>query len=299
MQELITIREQMIGSEAAQTVDARELHAFLASKQSFATWIKARIDQYDFAEGVDFAIFNGTVDKSARGRPTKDYAITLDMAKQLSMVERNEQGKKARLYFIECERRAKIAQQAIPDFERLVEQTEQTRALITASGQQVAEIGRVIGGVTRNVVKEFDAKHAVTIRALGKLVNEYLVKRVILPLDKMAGEVGRLSKRVDQVLSMAERATRRDVIVLGEWLDVSRIYERAGAHPPRKGILSQQISRSLDAWCKDTDNQHVMKRMHGHSIWHFAAVDGWLAAKGKSLITDHCNRHAAPSRDAA
>lgn len=84
-----------------QAVNARELHAFLQNKDHFATWIKDRIAQYDFQENQDFVTFS---ENSEKGRPRLEYAITLDMAKELSMVERNEQGKMARRYFIECGR---------------------------------------------------------------------------------------------------------------------------------------------------------------------------------------------------
>ncbi len=99
----IQLSNTKINSGSVQTVNARDLHEFLESKQEFANWIKNRIGQYGFVEGQDF-----TIDKFINGRATlKDYHITLDMAKELSMVERNEKGKQARQYFIECERRTK------------------------------------------------------------------------------------------------------------------------------------------------------------------------------------------------
>ena len=95
-----------------QTVNARNLHEFLESGQEFATWIKGRIQDYDFIENQDFLI---VLSKSTGGRPSKEYHISIDMAKELSMVERNEKGKQARQYFLECERRAKDPMLAIND----------------------------------------------------------------------------------------------------------------------------------------------------------------------------------------
>lgn len=103
MNELIAVAERMIGENLIQTADARELHAFLENGDHFATWIADRIKQYDFVEGVDFVTYSGF---SEKGRPPKEYAISLDMAKELSMVDRSAKGKQARQYFIACERRA-------------------------------------------------------------------------------------------------------------------------------------------------------------------------------------------------
>lgn len=73
----------------------------------FAAWIQERIEQYNFVEDQDFTVFSDSGNNPKGGRPTKDYHLSLDMAKELAMVERNEKGKQARLYFIECERRVK------------------------------------------------------------------------------------------------------------------------------------------------------------------------------------------------
>ncbi|MFS1584077.1 MAG: antA/AntB antirepressor family protein [Candidatus Arsenophonus phytopathogenicus] len=104
MSNLINIETKNINGGLIQTVNARDLHAFLESKQKFADWIKDPIQQYGFIESQDFIVILGKTPNG--GRPAKEYHISLDMAKELSMVERNEKGKQARQYFIECERKA-------------------------------------------------------------------------------------------------------------------------------------------------------------------------------------------------
>jgi len=105
---LIRITQAPIGSTTVQTVNARDLHAFLGVETQFKDWIARRIEEYGFEDGKDFCSF---LSESSGGRPRKEYAVTLDMAKELSMVERNAKGKQARQYFIECERQAR---QAVP-----------------------------------------------------------------------------------------------------------------------------------------------------------------------------------------
>ena len=111
MNELITIQN----TNGKQTVNARDLHEFLESKQDFSTWVKSRIGQYGFIENDDFVKLHKKMELSQTGQNAIEYHISIDMAKELSMVERNEKGKQARQYFIECERRAKDPMTALND----------------------------------------------------------------------------------------------------------------------------------------------------------------------------------------
>ncbi|WP_339053065.1 antA/AntB antirepressor family protein [Arsenophonus endosymbiont of Crataerina pallida] len=119
MSNLITIKTKNINGALIQTVNARDLHEFLEIGKDFTTWIKDRIKQYGFAENVDFIVFTNSGENPFGGRPAKEYAISLDMAKELSMVERNEKGKQARQYFIECERRVLQTQSLLPTAKEL------------------------------------------------------------------------------------------------------------------------------------------------------------------------------------
>jgi phage anti-repressor protein len=106
---LIPVFATEIGGVPTQAVDARELHGFLGIGKKFSDWIKDRINEYEFIEDVDYVLIsqNGGI-KIGRGgdRRSIDYHLSLDMAKELGMVEKNEQGRLIRRYFIECERAA-------------------------------------------------------------------------------------------------------------------------------------------------------------------------------------------------
>jgi phage anti-repressor protein len=119
---LVPVVARQFGDDTIPTVNARELHAFLEVGKVFAAWIKARIEQYDFVEGRDFVVVAGlsvpeSESSKARQQRTLDYHMTLAMAKELSMVERNDKGKQARQYFIECERVALVSLSMQPNGE--------------------------------------------------------------------------------------------------------------------------------------------------------------------------------------
>ena len=89
-------------------MNARELHEKLGNKKQFANWIQLRIEQYGFVENQDFQVFNQKVKNSNGGRSRKEYALSLDMAKELCMIENNEQVRLFRKYFIEVEKAARV-----------------------------------------------------------------------------------------------------------------------------------------------------------------------------------------------
>lgn len=103
--ELIKTTQLVLNDENTTAICARELWSFLESKQEFANWIRHRIEKYGFLEGKDF-----TIDKFVNGKnkgrfSSMEYYISLDMAKELAMVENNVRGRQARQYFIEVEKR--------------------------------------------------------------------------------------------------------------------------------------------------------------------------------------------------
>lgn len=145
MKDLIEVTNQTINNEVVQAVSARELHTFLESKQEFANWIKYRVGVYSFVEGSDFLI---KLSKT-QGRPAKEYAITLDMAKELSMVERTDKGKQARKYFIECEKKLnqpKTTGDMLVQMAQAFAAIERKQLALQAEQAQLAERQRITEG---------------------------------------------------------------------------------------------------------------------------------------------------------
>lgn len=103
--QMLDMVEVDIGGDKQLAVDARALHAFLEVGRDFANWIKQRISKYKFQENIDFVL---TLAKTGvrSNVVQKDYSLSLDMAKELCMVENNDKGREARRYFIRCEKLA-------------------------------------------------------------------------------------------------------------------------------------------------------------------------------------------------
>lgn len=158
-----------------QAVNARELHHFLQVQTAFKDWIARRISEYGFLEGVDFC---SILSESTGGRPAKEYAITLDMAKELSMVERNEQGKQARRYFIECEKRLHAPKELSRlEVLQLAMQTEQEnialRATLDTARPKIAHYDRIVsrGGLIN--ASQIGGKIGLSAVALNRILDEF------------------------------------------------------------------------------------------------------------------------------
>lgn len=146
---LIPVNQSQIGDDLVQTVNARELHEFLGVGKVFAAWIQDRIQQYEFVDGVDYVV---TVSKTGirKNVTQKDYFITLDMAKELSMVERNAKGKQARQYFIQCERVAK---------------SPNNNSMLVASTMNSDQLALLMGEVKRREAVQRERDDAIRTKA--------------------------------------------------------------------------------------------------------------------------------------
>lgn len=139
----ISFSNVVLGNEQQLGVNARDVHAYLESKQDFSTWIKKRIHQYGFIEGVDYLTFQ-TVEQLPSGAKHKiDYIVTLSMAKELAMVERTHKGREVRLYFIEQEKIARNASQSLQvEIGKVMLQVEQITKSLSEAGRFLSIVGK-------------------------------------------------------------------------------------------------------------------------------------------------------------
>lgn len=116
---IVPVISGQIGGRETNMVSAKSLHKALGVGNDFSTWIKLRIEEYGFVLGTDYVVFDSSdlrnqsanfeqdneswVTKRGGDRRSKDYGLSLGMAKEAAMVERNEQGRAVRRYFIQCE----------------------------------------------------------------------------------------------------------------------------------------------------------------------------------------------------
>lgn len=142
---LLPIQEIHYKGEIYRHVDARALHSFLENKTRFNDWFRRLVDEYGFIENEDYRIicslkltrkkqvgkenlfYSNLSKKDERGRKPIDYKITLNMAKEIAMVDKSDQGKRARRYFIHCE-------------EQLSQLSRETHREILAQWQQSREL---------------------------------------------------------------------------------------------------------------------------------------------------------------
>lgn len=176
MEELIKIKE----ASGQQLVSARELHEFLEVKSRFNDWIKNRITKYDFIDGIDYTKI---LVQCNRGQNEYDFVISLDMAKELSMVENNENGKKARRYFIACEKKLKeIVQPKLPSTykEALIEllaKVEENEKLLLENNKISLENrllnGEVFTWANKNLINALVRKYGATMGDFGSAWTEF------------------------------------------------------------------------------------------------------------------------------
>ena len=130
MNELIPVKTN---DNQEPIISGRDLHWFLEVNTKYPDWIK-RMMEYGFTEGTDFISILG---ESTGGRPSEDHALKLDMAKEISMIQRNEKGKEARQYFIQVEKEFNSPERIMARALRIADETINRLSLVAKQQEQV------------------------------------------------------------------------------------------------------------------------------------------------------------------
>ena len=159
--ELIPIQN----NDGAQAVLGRDLHAFLEIGKDYSTWFK-EMCQYGFIAGQDFTPKSGKTSE-AGGRPRIDHIISLEMAKEICMIQRSPLGKQARQYFIECERRARNNVPALSGPELVARALIEAQNMLEEKDQQIKELAPRAGAWETFCGSSGDMSVADTAKALN------------------------------------------------------------------------------------------------------------------------------------
>jgi anti-repressor protein len=178
---LVPVTETQFNGKLQQTVSAKQLHSFLGIGRDFSTWIKGRIEQYGFIENDDYVVFdspelvNQSIKNKQRNkretvrggdRRSIDYHLTLNMAKELAMIENNEKGRAIRKYFIRCEEHLKeiapaIQKKALNRLKARLKVADYSRPMCDALTEQRKALGKSANNTV--FTNEFDMINRIVL----------------------------------------------------------------------------------------------------------------------------------------
>lgn len=197
--QLIPVFVGEISGVSAQLIDARLLHSFLEVVTRFNDWIVRRIEEYAFEDGKDFY----SILSKTKGRPSQEYRLTIDMAKELGMIERSEKGRQIRRYFLEIERQAlsKTAQLPEPPTQiahkgcLTIEQQDTIKALIKQRAEELPE----------------DKWASATIKTWSSIKNKYGVSYKEISSEHFIGIISLISRLPlkGEVLSLEDQSASK------------------------------------------------------------------------------------------
>ena len=166
------------------TVSARELHEFLEVSTEYRHWFP-RMCEYGFTEGQDFRSF---LTESIGGRPAQDAQLTIEMAKEICMLQRNEKGKEARQYFIQLEKDwnspEKVMARALKLADKQISSLRAENSALTVENQIMAPKAEYFDDlVDRNLLTSF-RETAKQLEIKEKAFIAFLLEKKFIYRDK-------------------------------------------------------------------------------------------------------------------
>ncbi|MBS0966211.1 antA/AntB antirepressor family protein [Acetobacter okinawensis] len=196
--------EMTIGNSLVLGVDGRALHAGLQVGTKVATWADRRIKSLGLERGIDFEVFPKSGKNPNGGRPEDDYVFTLDAAKHIAMVEKNERGKLVRGYFLWCEKKAFTDQPSVSvaEIERRMMQAlgGMMKGILNKQvTPKIEQLSQKVDGVL--AVRPIGVAVTTSRTALGWLEHYGVVKRKKGMSHKVSNALKRLSFQMGYVIS--------------------------------------------------------------------------------------------------
>ncbi|MFW2585552.1 antA/AntB antirepressor family protein [Aliarcobacter butzleri] len=198
MSEIIKISSEVIGTEKVNSVNARELHQILAIERQFADWINYQINSLGLERNVDYIVY----EVKGNGRPQKEYIITTDTAKHISMASRTAKGKEVRNYFIQIEKEY--------------------------FSPNIHELSGRVGGLTKannDLRKELDKwkkKSKARFENLEDDVDELKSKQFLITHKSFDEKLDLLFKRNKEILNRSANEFNRETFI--KWLQEHNVF---------------------------------------------------------------------------
>jgi phage anti-repressor protein len=231
-------------------INARDLHRFLESGRQFSNWIRDRIERYKFSEEEDYTSFNEIVKRESGGGTTRvEYLLSLEMAKEIAMLESNDKGRMIRRYFIECERRLKAAGSVISsgDAEKLRQRAKRLDIMERNARSRQAWILKSAAEFFKAILSDATMRAIVSEIAVlitGKRLVELPEAERLYPASEIGEMCGISAGMVERIAeSLRLNTGEYGVFVLGE---SSRSEKRAAAFLYKRKA-AEKIREFLDA----------------------------------------------------
>lgn len=167
-------------SKERPAVSARELHEFLGVETPYHKWFP-RMCEYGFSENEDYTVTDIFVHNPAGGpQSMKDAVVSIDMAKEICMLQRNEKGKQARQYFLQLEKdwnspekvMARALQIADREIKRLEAENEQQKQAIADFQPIKRYVDTILESKASLATSQVAADYDLTANKLNKILHE-------------------------------------------------------------------------------------------------------------------------------